>query len=306
MVDNINPYLVNALNVMVERRTETICNVSEMVYGNKPTDGGNLILNKKEKILIIKENKTAKKWIRPFIGAEEFLNSKRRWCLWLLGANPSELRKCKLVMDRIEKVKKFRLNSKKISTCKLAATPTLFGEIRQTRASNNNLVVPITSSEKRCYIPMDFLSSDMVLGNTVQIIPDSTLYDFGVLESSVHMSWLRAVAGRLEMRYSYSGTLVYNNFIWPKPTPKQKEDIEKAAQAVLDARKLYPESTLGDLYDPNTMPPELAKAHERLDKTVKTAYGTKGFETEEEIVASLMKLYKEAIDKENATKRKIS
>lgn len=222
----------------------------------------------------------------------------------LVDASPNELRKCKSVMKRIEEVKDFRLKSKKAATQKLASVPTLFDEIRQ--PSSSYLVVPVTTSENRKYVPTDFIKQTVIVGNTAQVIPGATLYHFGILTSSVHMAWMKAVAGRLELRYSYSSSVVYNNFIWPNPTAKQKENIEKAAQAVLDARKLYPDSTLADLYDPNTMPPELTKAHKKLDKTVKNAYGNKGFETEEEIVTSLMKLYKKAIEKEKNDKQKIS
>ena len=204
-------------------------------------------------------------------------------------------------MKRIEKVKNFRLNSKKAATQKLAAVPTLFGEIRQ--PSSDYLIVPEISSGNRKYIPMDFAEKHIISSNKLQLIPNATLYHLGVLTSSVHMTWMRAVCGRLGNGYIYSSSIVYNNFIWPSPTPKQKEAIETVAQAVLAARKLYPDSTLADLYDPNTMPPELTKAHENLDNAVKAAYGNKGFETEEEIVASLMKLYKESIDKEKNSKR---
>ena len=296
IANNINPYLVDAPDIMVERRSIPICNISNMVYGNKPTDGGFLLLNEEEKNELVKDNPLAQKWIKPFMGAEEFLNDKLRWCLWLVNASPHELRKCKLIMERIDNVRNFRLNSKKKATQKLARTPTLFAEIRQ--PSSDYLIVPRTTSENRKYIPIDFVKRDIIVGNSTQIIQNATLYEFGVLESSAHMAWMRATCGRLGTGYIYSSSIVYNNFIWPNPTPKQKEKIEETAQSVLDARKLYPDSTLADLYDPNTMPPELAKAHEKLDKAVKAAYGNKGFETEEEIVASLMKLYKEAVDKE--------
>ena len=298
-VEHINPYLVNAENIVVTTREHPICNVLEMNKGSQPTDGGFLLLNEKEKNELVKDNPLAQKWIRPFIGAEEFLNGKKRWCLWLVNAKPNELRKCKLIMERIDNVRNFRLNSKKKATQKLASVPTLFGEIRQ--PSSDYLIVPRTTSENRKYIPMDFVKRDIIVGDSTQIIPNATIYEFGVLESIVHMAWMRATCGRLGTGYIYSSSIVYNNFIWPNPTPKQKEKIEQTAQEVLDARKLYPDSTLADLYDPNTMPAELTKAHEKLDKAVKAAYGNKGFGNEEEIVASLMKLYKEAVDKEKIT-----
>ena len=293
---NINPYLVDAENIVVTTREYPICNVLEMNKGSQPTDGGFLLLNEKEKNELVKDNPLAQKWIKPFMGAEEFLNDKLRWCLWLVNASPHELRKCKLIMERIDNVRKFRLKSKKAVTQKFASVPTLFGEIRQ--PSSEYLIVPEISSEKRNYIPMDFAEKNIISSNKLQLVSKAAIYEFGVLESIVHMAWMRATCGRLGTGYIYSSSIVYNNFIWPNPTPTQKEKIEEAAQGVLDARKLYPDSTLADLYDPNTMPPELAKAHEKLDKAVKAAYGNKGFETEEEIVASLMKLYKEAVDKE--------
>lgn len=295
IVQNINPYLVNAPNTLIERKNCPICKVPNIRLGNFPRDGGALLLSKEEKENLINDNPIAEKWIRPFIGADELLNNTKRWCLWLIGANPSELRKCTAVMNRINKVRDFRMQSTRLETQKIANTPTLFSEIRQ--PSSSYILIPNVSSEKREYIPIDYIEPNSICYASASFIENATLYHFGVLESSVHMAWMRAVAGRLEMRYRYSGTLVYNNFIWPNPTPKQREAIEQAAQAVLDARKLYPNSTLADLYDPNTMPPELTKAHEKLDKAVKSAYGSKGFETEEEIVASLMKLYKQATDK---------
>ena len=198
----------------------------------------------------------------------------------------------------------FRLKSMSKSTNKCANKPMLFQGIRQPKS--DYLFIPQLSSEKRIYIPIGFIDKSIISSDPNLIVEDASLYHFGILTSSVHMAWIRAVAGRLKSDYRYSKDIVYNNFIWPNPTSVQKENIEKAAQAVLDARKLYPDSTLADLYDPNTMPPELTKAHNKLDKAVKAAYGNKGFETEEEIVASLMKLYKEAVEKEKNDKRKIS
>lgn len=295
-VEHINPYLVNAPNILIERRDKSICGVLDMNKGSQPTDGGFLLLDEQEKEKIIRDVPLAKKWIRPFMGTEEFINNKRKWCLWLTKANPNELRKCKPVMKRIDNVKKFRLKSKKPATRKLANIPTLFGEIRQPDAEY--ILIPSTTSGNRKYIPIGFMNKNTIVSNATLIIPNATLYHFGVLESSVHMAWMRAVCGRLGNGYRYSKDIVYNNFIWPNPTQKQKEAIEKAAQGVLEARKLFPDSSLADLYDPNTMPPKLTKAHEKLDKAVKSAYGNKGFETEEEIVSSLMRMYKEKIDEE--------
>ena len=298
IANNINLYLVDAPDIMVERRSNPIYGISNMVCGSRPTDGGFLLLNEKEKNELVKDNPLAQKWIKPFMGAEEFLNGKKRWCLWLVDASPHELRKCKLIMERIDNVRNFRLGSKSVSTKKSPNIPTYFKNIRQ--PSSDYLIIPRTTSGNRKYIPIDFVKKDIIASDNTQIISNATLYEFGVLESSTHMAWVKVVCGRLRNSYRYSGTVVYNNFIWPNPTPTQKGKIEEAAQEVLEARKLYPDSTLADLYDPNTMPPELAKAHENLDKVVKAAYGNKGFETEEEIVASLMKLYKEAVDKEKS------
>lgn len=299
IVKNINPYLIDADNILVVNRNNPICDVPKMKFGSMPRDGGNFSLTDEEKSEIIKSNPISEKWIRPFIGAEEFLNQKSRWCLWLIDASPNELRKCSKVMERIQNVKKFRLSSKAEATRKFANTPTLFCQIAQ--PNENYILVPRVSSENRKYVPIGFMSKNIIASDATLIIPDATLYHFGILTSSVHMAWMRAVAGRLGMSYRYSKDIVYNNFIWANPTAKQKEKIEKLAQGVLDARKLYPECTLAYLYDPNTMPSELLEAHNKLDNAVKEAYGTKGFETEEEIVASLMKLYKKAIDEREAS-----
>ena len=294
IVKNINPYLIDADNILVVNRNNPICDVPKMKSGSMPRDGGNFSLNDEEKSEIIKSNPIAKKWIKRFVGAEEFLNQKSRWCLWLTDAKPNELRKCSKVMERIQNVKRFRLSSKAEATRKFANTPTLFCQIAQ--PNENYILVPGVSSENRTYIPIGFIDKNTIASNGTLIIPNATLYHFGILTSIVHMAWMRAVAGRLGINYRYSKDIVYNNFIWANPTAKQKEEIEKLAQGVLDARKLYSESTLAYLYDPNTMPPELLEAHNKLDNAVKEAYGTKGFETEEEIVASLMELYKKAID----------
>lgn len=302
--ENINPYLLDGPNIIVSARSHPICDVPEMNKGSQATDGGFLLLNEVEKEELINENPLAQKWIRPFLGANEFLNGEKRWCLWLVDATPSEIRKCKLVMKRIDNVRKLRLESKSESTRKASNIPTLFTGIRQ--SSSDYIVVPRHTSGNRKYIPLGFMNKNVIASDATNIIPNATLYHLGVLESIVHMAWMRKTCGYYGPSYRYSKDIVYNNFIWPTPTPTQKENIEKAAQAVLDARKLYPDSTLADLYDPNTMPPELTKSHERLDKAVKAAYGNKGFETEEEIVASLMKLYKEAVEKEKNDKRKIS
>ena len=304
VANNINPYLVDAPDIMVERRSTPICDVPTMGIGNKPIDGGYYLFTKEERDEFIKKEPKSQKLFKEWIGAEEFLNGQKRYCLYAKDCHPSELKKMPEVLKRIKLVRDYRSNSKSLPTRKLADYPLEFHVTNI--PSSDYIVIPRTTSENRKYIPLGFINKNVIASDATLIIPNTTLYHFGILTSSVHMAWIRAVAGRLEMRYRYSKDIVYNNFIWPNPTPTQKENIEKAAQAVLDARKLYPDSTLADLYDPNTMPPELTKAHERLDKAVKAAYGNKGFETEEEIVASLMKLYKEAVEKEKNDKRKIS
>ena len=264
-----------------------------MVYGNKPTDGGYLFLTEEEKNELLKKEPLAEKVIKQVLGSEEFINNKKRYCLWLVGASPDELRKMPLVMNRIENVKKFRLSSAKMATRKSAETPTLFQEVRQP-IDGNYLLVPRVSSERRRYVPIGFMSHEIIVNDAVQIIPNATLYHFGILTSNVHMSWMRAVCGRLESRYRYSKDIVYNNFPWPTPTDKQKIKIEQTAQAILEARAKYPNSSLADLYDDTIMPPDLRRAHQLNDKAVMEAYGFWGkLNSETECVAELMKMYQE-------------
>ena len=227
---------------------------------------------------------------------DDFINNKERYCLWLVGANPNEIKQCPLLLSRIEKVKECRLKSPTKSVQKDAQTPTLFTQRRQPEI--NYMVIPRVSSEKRNYIPIGFLSPEVIAGDKLQFIETDSMYVFGTLISNVHMAWMRIVAGRLEMRYSYSPA-VYNNFPWCEPTEAQKAAIEKTAQAILDARALYPDCSLADLYDESTMPPELRKAHQANDKAVMKAYGYASSMTEPEIVADLMKRYQELTAKEN-------
>ncbi|HEU0234044.1 MAG TPA: DNA methyltransferase, partial [Gallionella sp.] len=286
---NINPYLVDAPNVLMTARRTPLQEVPEMVYGSKPTDGGNLLLSDEKKQNLLQAEPQAEKWIRPFLGAEEFINNIPRWCLWLKGISPAELRAMPNVMKRVEAVKTMRLESAKAATVELASTPTLFGEIRQT--DNYYILVPLHTSENRAFIPMGFFDGRVICGNANSVIPNATLYHFGILCSSMHNAWMRTTCGRIKSDYRYSNTIVYNNFPWPAVAPAQagaqpneKLDsrlrgndktvgaIEAAAQAILDARALYPESSLADLYDPLSMPPELVKAHAALDKAVDAAY----------------------------------
>lgn len=292
LADNINAYLLPTSNLFVESRTKSLCDVPQMIYGNKPTDGGFLFLSPSEKEDLLSKEPTSNKFVKQILGAEEYINNKERYCLWLVGASPADLRGLPLVMSRIEQVRSFRANSTKEATRRSADTPTLFQEIRQ--PSTEYIIVPRVSSETRKYVPMGFMNPEIIVNDAVQIIPNASLYHFGILTSNIHMAWMRAVCGRLETRYRYSKDIVYNNFPWPTPTEEQKAKIEQTAQAILDARALYPDCSLADLYDEVTMPPELRKAHQQNDKAVMQAYG---FDvktmTESTCVAELMKMYQE-------------
>ena len=289
---NINPYLVDAPNTLISARSKPICNIPEIVTGNQATDDGNFFVSADEYEAFIAETPSAKNYLRIAYNSHGFINGKYQYCLWLVGISPAELRKMPAVLERIEKVRQFRLSSTKEATRKQADTPTLFTEIRQ--PTGNYIVIPKVSSENRRYIPLGFLSPNIICNNTIKYVPDATLYHLGILSSNVHNAWMRSVAGRLKSDYQYSNTIVYNNFPWPTPTAEQKAKIEKTAQAILDARALYPDCSLADLYDEVTMPPELRKAHQQNDKAVMQAYGFWGkLNTETECVAELMKMYQE-------------
>lgn len=288
---NINGYLIDAPDIFVESRSKPLCDVPAMIYGAKPTDGGNLLLSAEEKDDLSKAEPQAAPFIRRLIGSQEFINNKERYCLWLVGASPALLRQCPRVMKRVEAVRDFRLASSKAATRKKAEMPTLFDEPRC--SDSDYIVVPEVSSERRKYIPMGFMSKDVICSNLIKFIPSATLYHFGILESNVHMAWMRAVCGRLKSDYRYSKDVVYNNFPWPTPTAEQKAKIEQSAQAILDARALYPDSSLADLYDPTLMPKELLQAHRQNDRAVMGAYGFPMKMTESECVAELFKRYSE-------------
>ncbi|MCL1893482.1 MAG: hypothetical protein FWG02_04490, partial [Holophagaceae bacterium] len=266
-----------------------ICDVPEMVFGSMPNDGGNLIIEENEHKIFIAKEPTARPYIKRFMMGEEFINNKKRWCLWLEGISPSELRKMPLVMERIEGCKKHRASSKREATKKLATTHTLFGEMRQ--PDQKYIAIPKVSSEKRLYIPIGYLSKDVIAGDKLFTISNASLYDFGILTSIVHMAWMRAVCGRMKSDYSYSNTIVYNNFPWPDASGKQRAEVEKLAQGILDARALFPKSSLADLYDPLAMPPELLKAHYALDCAAMKLYGFAKDTPESAIVAGLMERY---------------
>ena len=303
--NTINGYLLNSPDIYIKSRNTPLCDIQPMHFGNMPRDGGHLILSEDEVDDFIKLNPLSKQWIHPYTGAYEFLNRKKRYCLWLIGADLSEVRKCRGVVDRINKVKEFRLGSDAASTRKFAQTPMIFCQIAQ--PDSNYLLVPRVSSEGRRYIPMGFMSKEVIANDQVQIVPHATLFHFGVLTSNVHMAWMRTVAGRLKSDYRYSKNIVYNNFPWPDPTPAQKARIEKTAQGILDARKLYPNDSLAALYDDLTMPVELRKAHQENDKAVMDAYGFNWRTmTEPECVQELMKMYVKLTEAENARQGKVT
>ena len=289
VVENINTYLIDAPNVFIETRNKPLCNVPVMTTGNRPADGGHLIIEDADYAEFIKKEPGVIPYIKRLIGAVEFINNKKRWCLWLVGITPAELRKMPLVLQRVEACKIDRENAPDAGRRKLAERPTQFREINN---PDTFIVVPAVSSERRRYVPMGFLDKETIATNLVITIPDADLYHFGVLTSNVHMAWMRAVCGRLKSDYRYSKDVVYNNFPWPTPTDAQKEKIEQTAQAILDARALYPDSSLADLYDETTMPPELRKAHQMNDKAVMLAYGFSVKDmTESKCVAELMRMY---------------
>lgn len=297
IVKNINGYLLDGDNIFIENRKHPICNVPEMVFGNTPIDDGNLIIEANEIDDFLLNEPNAKPYVRPLVGSREFINGLKRYCLWLVDVSPAEIRKMPSVMKRIQAVHEMRITSKRTATCKLADKPMLFGEIRQPK-SGNYLIVPLTSSERRRYIPIGFMSYEVIATNLVQMLPNANLYHFGILTSNVSNSWMRTVCGRLKSDYRYTITNVYNNFPWPTPTDEQKARIEQTAQAILDARNLYPDCSLADLYDEATMPPELRKAHQQNDKAVMQAYGFWGkLNSESACVAELMRMYQGLTEK---------
>lgn len=305
LAKNINPYLVDAKDILIEKRTNPICSVPKMSFGNMPLDGGNLLLSDEDKTNLIAVEPNAEKYILPLISAYEFLNGKTRWCLWLVDANPAELKQLPYVMKRIDAVKKFRLNSIAPSTKKFAQTPTLF---RDTNRPTTYILIPSTSSENRNYIPFGLCGFNDIANNSCHTVPNGELFHFGVLTSKMHMTWVSYVCGRLESRYRYSKDIVYNNYPWPEnPSQKHLKNIEAKAQAVLDERALFPNSSLADLYDPLTMPSALVKAHNELDKSVDAAYSKQKFDSDAKRMEFLFELYeqytKNLFTKEKKTKK---
>ena len=292
-VSNINAYLIDAPNVFIASRNTPIENRRKMIAPNKPCDYNNLKIEENEYDDFVKKCPNSKKWIKRMVGAQEFINNKTRYCLWLVNCSPEELKSMPQVLDRVKKCKEDRLKANTAESLKLANAPTLF---REQINPDSYLLIPCVSSERRKYIPIGFLDKNTIPVMGTLIIPDANLYDFGILTSNVHMAWMRVVAGRLKSDYRYSKDIVYNNFPWCNPTEEQKKKIEKTAQAILDARALYPNSSLADLYDELTMPKELRKAHQENDKAVMEAYGFDWKRmTESDCVAELMKMYEKLI-----------
>lgn len=294
-VENINGYLVDAGDVFVENHSKPLCDVPEIGMGNQPIDGGNYLFTEEERNEFLQKEPGAQKWFMPWYGAQEFISQKPRYCLWLGNCPPNELRKLPECLKRVENVRQVRLSSKRASTLKMADKPTRFQT--ENMPKGHYIVIPEVSSERRRYLPIGYMDDTVLCSNKVRLMPNATLYHFGILNSNVHMSWMRAVCGRLEMRYDYSINIVYNNFPWPTPTDEKKAKIEQTAQGILDARALYPDSSLADLYDELTMPPELRRAHQANDRAVMDAYGftknTPARTSESACVAALMRHYQQ-------------
>ncbi|MGH9865025.1 MAG: DNA methyltransferase, partial [Candidatus Acidiferrales bacterium] len=287
---NISPYLIEGSNIAITNRSKPICDVPEMGIGNKPIDDGQYLFTPEEKAEFLKVEPAARKYFRRWIGSEEFINGIERWCLWLGDCPPSELRQMPHAMARVEAVRNFRLASKSAPTRKIAETPTRFHV--ENMPKKPFLIVPEVSSERRRYVPIGFIQPEILCSNLVKIIPTAALFHFGVLSSTMHMAWVRQVCGRLKSDYRYSNKLVYNNFPWPEaPSAKQRAAVEAAAQAVLDARKAFPDATLADLYDPLAMPPALVKAHAALDRAVDLCYRPQPFDNDRQRVEHLFVLY---------------
>ncbi len=291
-VKNINPYLAEGNDMVISSRTKPLCDVPKMVYGSKPVDNGQFFFTDEQKATFLKIEPLAETYIRPIISSHEFLNGKNRWCLWLVGISPTDLRRMPHVMKRLEAVRDFRAQSTKASVRAQATTPGLFSEIRQ--PVNNYIVIPRHSTENRAYIPFGFFDATTIVSDSCTALPQANLYLFGQLTSLMHMTWVKHTCGRIKSDFRYSNTLVYNNYPFPlNPTDAQKKKVEEAAQAVLDSRAKYPSSSLADLYDPVTMPPDLVRAHQALDKAVDLCYRPQGFGSELARIEYLFGLYEQ-------------
>ena len=292
-VTNINSYLTNSESIFVHAISSPLSGVPPLRFGSMPR-GKDFILSPDERDSIIEKYPSVSKYIRPFYMGREFVDGTKRYCLWLVDASPSEIKHCPPIVERIEAVREARLNSDASATRKMAATPTLFAQIAQ--PDSDYIAIPAVTTQRREYIPIGFLSKDIIAGNKLYIVAGATIYHFGVLTSSIHMAWMRLLAGRMKSDYSYSKDIVYNNFPWPTPSDEQKGNIIQTAQAIINARNLYQDSSLSDLYDPLTMPVELRKAHEANDKAVMRAYGFSSDLKEYEIVDELMRMYQKMLD----------
>ena len=303
-VSNINGYLVEADDIVIESRTNPICNVPKIGIGNQPIDDGNYLFTEEEMQEFIKREPASAKYFRKWLGSQEFINGFCRYCLWLGDCSPKELLSMPECMKRVDNVRRFRQASKRASTLKMAEQPTRFQT--ENMPQSNYIIIPEVSSEKRKYVPIGFMTPDILCSNLVKLIPNATLFHFGILTSNVHMAWMRAVAGRLEMRYRYSKDIVYNNFPWCNPTPEQRAKIEKAAQHILDVRAKYSDSSFADMYGENMyLYTDLVAAHQANDRAVMEAYGFWGkLNSESECVAELMKMYQELVKQENSKERK--
>ena len=291
----INGYLLNAPIIVIEETSNPLCNIPAIVRGSQATDDGHYLFTPEEKEEFIKKEPQSEKYFKRFMMGREFINNIERWCLWMPNISPADLKSCPELYKRVQNVKDFRLSSKNSQTQQAANTPWRFGQYRP--PAKNYIAFAKVSSERRRYVPFGFLTDDIIPGDKLFTIPDANMYMFGILTSNVHMAWMRTVCGRLKSDYSYSTTIVYNNFPWPSPTAEQKAKIEKTAQGILDARAKYPDCSLADLYDETTMPPELRKAHQMNDRAVMEAYGFSVKDTSEaDCVAKLMKMYQELVE----------
>lgn len=296
-VDNVNPYLIDAPDIVVSNRSTTLSDTFKMDYGSKPVDGGFLFFTSEERHSLLANNPDVKLWMKAALGAQEYLNGKERYCLWLADTSVKQRRdlmQISEVKQRIEGVQAMRLASNKAQTREIAETAWLFGEIRHPK-SGTYILVPAVSSERRSYVPMGFFNSNTISTNANLMIPNAGLYEFGIITSQMHMDWMRTVAGRLESRYRYSAKLVYNNFPWPEISEQQHKKIEVLAQDILNERQSEVDkdesTTLADLYDPDLMPPNLRKAHKKMDKAVDMLYQSTGFKNALERVKHLFVLY---------------
>ncbi len=290
VVSNISPYLVGGPDRAFTNRSNSICMAPEIRFGNQPIDGGWLLLDPEEKDALLSKEPEAKRYIRLYLGSQEYINGEKRWCLWLKDASPAELRRMPEIMRRIEGVREFRLSSRRPATRELAATPAQFAFVSHPEC--DYLLIPSVSSERRLYIPVGFMPRDVIASNLCLIVPGATLYDFGIISSAMHMAWVKQVCGRLKSDYRYSNKLVYNNFPWPDPSDtKRRTAVADGAQAVLEARRESPDATLADLYDPLAMPPALVKAHTQLDRAVDLCYRPQPFQNDRQRVEHLFALY---------------